>query len=135
MMVRVDLVKRRRQIYRHYAATGSPPALTAGEAAALEAAHAAVLDRAGAVAFANPFATGPAPFRINTKRRIYHAICAWDALGVLAALHSDGTVQSACPDCDQPISVSVRRGALASAEAVVHFLVPAARWYEDLGFS
>ena len=128
-------VERRREIYRYYAATGSPPALTASEAAALEAAHAAVLARAGAVAFANPFAAGPAPFRIKTGRRVYHAICAWDALGVLAALQSDGTVQSACPDCDQPISVSVRHGALARAEAVVHFLVPAARWYEDLGFT
>lgn len=135
MMISVDLVERRRQIYRHYAATGSPPALTPGEAAALEAAHAVVLDRAGAIEFANPFATGPAPFRINTERGIYHAICAWDALGVLAALHSDGTVRSACPDCDEPISVSVRGRALASAEAIVHFLVPAARWYEDLRFT
>ena len=118
-------------------ATGSPPALTASEATALDAAHAAVLDPAGAVAFANPFATGPAPFRIKTERRVYHAICAWDALGVLAALHSDGTVQSACPDCYQPISVSVRHGALATAstDSVVHFLVPAARWYEDLGYT
>jgi hypothetical protein len=131
----VDLVERRREIYRHYAATGSPPALTASDAAALEAAHAVVLDSSGTVAFANPFATGPAPFRIHTERRSYHAICAWDAVGVLAALHSDGTVQSACPDCDEPISVSVRQGALARAEAVVHFLVPAARWYDDLGFT
>jgi hypothetical protein len=134
-MASMDLVERRREIYRHYAATGSPPALTAGEAAALEAAHAVVLDHCGTIAFANPFATGPAPFRIDTERRVYHAICAWDALGVLAALHSDGTVHSACPDCDEPISVSVRQGALASAEAVVHFLVPAARWYDDLGYT
>jgi hypothetical protein len=41
---------------------------------------------------------------------------------LLAALHSDGTVESACPDCDQPISVSVLNVALAGAEAVVHFL-------------
>jgi hypothetical protein len=134
-MAGVDLVERRRQIYRHYAATGCPPALAASELAALEAAHAVVLDRAGTIAFANPFATGPAPFRVKTKRRVYHAICAWDALGVLAALNIDGTVQAACPDCDEPISASVREGALATAEAVVHFLVPAARWYEDLGFT
>lgn len=109
--------------------------LAADELRALEAVHALVLDRTGAIAFANPFATPPAPFRVTTDDRVYHAICAWDALGVLAALNRDGTVETHCPDCGGAIEAGVHRGAMDPAEAVVHFLVPAARWYEDLGFT
>jgi len=54
----VELVELRRQIYRHYAQTGGPPALAAEDLQALEAVHAVVLDAQGAIAFANPFATG-----------------------------------------------------------------------------
>ena len=139
-MAGVELVWLRREVYRHYAATGRPPALSAADLAALEAAHAVVLDDAGAIAFANPFATGPAPFRVQTAAQTLYAICAWDALGVLAALGTDGTVRSQCPDCAQAITIRVRQGGLEPAEgepaeAVVHFLVPAVRWYEDLGFT
>lgn len=131
----VDLLSLRRRLYRHYAATGGPPTLAADELAALEAVHAVVLDHTGAIAFANPFATGPSPFRVQTDRRIYNAICAWDALGVLAALDRDGTVATDCPDCREPIAVRVREAAIDATDAVVHFLVPAAHWYEDLGFT
>jgi Alkylmercury lyase len=131
----VERLSMRRELYRHYAATGRPPELTADELGALEAVHAVVLDHTGAIAFANPFATGPAPFRVETDRRAYNAICAWDALGVLAALDCDGTVTSGCPDCGEPIAVRVRRGAVDPTDAVVHFLVAAAQWYEDLGFT
>jgi hypothetical protein len=131
----MDLVSIRRRLYRHYAATGQPPVLAADDLLALEAVHALVLDRTGAIAFANPFATPPAPFRVNTDDRVYHAICAWDALGVLAALDCDGTVETQCPDCGAAIQIGVRHRAIEAAEAVVHFLVPAARWYENLGFT
>ena len=131
----MDLVAMRRQIYRHYAATGRPPRLPAKALEALAADHAVVLDPAGAIMFANPFATGRSAFRVRTPRRIYGAICAWDALGVLAAVGRDGTVEGRCPDCGQSISLTVQRGKLEPSHAVVHFLVPAARWYEDLAFT
>jgi alkylmercury lyase-like protein len=134
-MGRVDLIRMRREIYRHYAATGEPPTLAADDVAALEAVHAVVRDPAGAIAFANPFATRPAPFRVESDHGVHHAICAWDALGILAALDSDGTVETHCLDCAETIAIRVRQGALDPAEAVVHFLVPAARWYDDLGFT
>jgi hypothetical protein len=131
----VDLVEKRREIYRQYAATGAPPKLAAEDLIALEANHAVVLGPDGTIAFANPFATGPAPYRIQTPDAVHYAICSWDALGVLAALGSDGVVEGRCPDCGEPIVIRIREGALDAAEAVVHFLVPAANWYEDLGFT
>jgi hypothetical protein len=135
MMVSVDLAGRRRQIYQHYAATDSPPALTASEGAALESSHVVVVERAGGAAFANPFATGRAPFRIKTEPASITRSARRTRTGLLAARHADGTVESACPDCDQPISVSVLNVALAGAEAVVQFLVPADGWYEDFAFT
>jgi hypothetical protein len=131
----VDLVPLRRAIFRHFAETGSPPALAADELAALEAAHAVMLDSDGAISFANPFAVGPTPFRVDTGERSYQAICAWDALGILAVLRADGTVETECADCGGGIVVRVRNGLLAPADAIVHFLVPAAHWSEDLRFT
>jgi hypothetical protein len=131
----VDLVEKRRQIYQQYVTTGAPPKLANEDLAALEADHAVVLGFDDTIAFANPFATGPAPYRIQTADAIHYAICSWDALGVLAALRSDGVADGHCPDCGEPIALRIREGALDAAEAVVHFLVPAADWYEDLGFT
>ena len=132
----MDVVEKRREIYNHYAATGRPPTVATEDLVALEADHAVVLGRDGTIAFANPFATGPAPYRIQTPGAIYYyAICGWDALGVLAALGCDGVAEGRCPDCGEPIVLRIREGALNPAEAVVHFLVPAANWYEDLGFT
>jgi Alkylmercury lyase len=131
----VDLVEKRRKIYQQYAATGLPPKLPSEDLVALEADHAVVLGPDGTIAFANPFATAPAPYRVQTPDAIHHAICAWDALGVLAALGSDGVAEGRCPDCGDPIVLRIREGALDPAEAVVHFLVPAANWHEDLGYT
>ncbi|HET6865835.1 MAG TPA: organomercurial lyase [Solirubrobacteraceae bacterium] len=131
----MDLVEQRRKIYQQYAATGEPPKLAPEDLVALEAAHAVVLGADGTIAFANPFATPPAPYRIQTSDAIHYAICAWDALGVLAALGRDGVAEGRCPDCGESIVLRIREGTLDPAEAVVHFLVPAANWYEDLGFT
>jgi hypothetical protein len=131
----VDLVEKRRKIYQHYAATGRPPRLATEDLVALEADHAVVLGPDGTIAFAGPFATGPAPYRIRTPDALHYAICCWDALGVLAALRRDGVAQGGCPDCGEPIAIRIREGVPDPAEAVVHFLVPAANWYEDLGFT
>lgn len=131
----VDLVEQRRRIFRHYAATGAPPELAAEDLVALEADHAVVLGPDGTIAFADPFATGPAPYRVQTPGAIHYAICAWDALGVLTALRRDGVAEGRCPDCGDQISIRIRDGELETAEAVVHFLVPAADWYENLAFT
>lgn len=83
---------------------------------------------------AHPFCAIPAPFEVSDGRRSWDAICIWDALGILAVVDSDGRVATVCPDCRQPIQISVAAGIVkASAGALVHFGVPARRWYEDVG--
>jgi hypothetical protein len=128
-------VEMRRRIFRHFADTGEPPELSTAELAELAAGHAAVLDDAGRLAFANPFATGRAAYRVATSDRSYGAVCVWDALGIVAALGADARVESRCPDCDELLLLEIGDGELEPTDTVVHFLVPAARWYDDLAFT
>ncbi len=57
------------------------------------------------------------------------------AFGVCAALHVDGLVESTCPDCGDGLRVEVRDGRPDDETLVFHCLVPAARWWEDIGFT
>ena len=104
----------------------------------LHDAHALVLEPGDPprVRMANPFSAVPTPHRVAARGRWWYANCAWDAFGILAALGADGTVASSCPDCAAPIELEVRDGASPEAGGhVVHLLVPAARWWDDIGFT
>jgi hypothetical protein len=77
-----------------------------------------------------------APFQVRSVERTWDAICIWDALGVLALLDADGSVTTSCPDCGDALRVEVVDGkAVSSGEEIVHFGVPASRWYEDVGYT
>ena len=67
--------------------------------------------------------------------RSHYGNCVWDALGVMVMLRSDGDVVATCPDCEAPLELSVRNGQLEPSDAVVHFAVPPARWWEDIVFT
>ena len=84
----------------------------------------------------NPFSAAETPHQVEAGGRSWFANCAWDALGIPAALHTDGTVGSECPDCGEPLSLEVRGGELVrGAELLVHFVVPARRWWDDIAFT
>lgn len=103
----------------------------------LEDAHALVLgpDR-DSIWMAHPFSAVPTPYPVRTADgRDYWANCAWDSLGVLAVLDSDGTSATACADCDDPMTIEVANGSVVSDDAVVHFLVPPRRFWDDVGFT
>lgn len=140
----------RLHIYETFVAEGRPPAvpetaeaLGISEDQAAEAyrrlaeGHVIVLDPGTLdVWMANPFSARPTGFRVHTADgRRYFGTCTWDAPGVLAMLGADGTVSTVCHDCDDPLTLEVRGGELQPVEAVGHFAVPAARWWEDIGFT
>ena len=81
---------------------------------------------------AHPFSNERAPFKVRSGGRTWDAICVWDALGVLALLERDGDVSTKCPDCEEELVVSVNDDQVSPSECVVHFGVPASRWYEDI---
>ena len=67
----------------------------------LHDAHALVLDDDGGIRMANPFSAVETPHRVESGGRSWFANCAWDALGIPAALHADGSVRYECPDCGE----------------------------------
>lgn len=81
---------------------------------------------------AAPFSAIPTTFRVRAGERTWWGNCIWDALGVLATIGSDGSVSTTCPDCGETIDVVVE-GERARGEGVVHYAVPAAEWWEDIG--
>ena len=84
---------------------------------------------------ANPLCASPSQFRVETPRGEYWAICAWDALGVVAMLGGEGVVHTHCPDCGEPMPLEVEGGGLRSADGVAHYSVPARRWWENIAFT
>ena len=84
---------------------------------------------------ANPFCAVPSAFRVAARGRTYWGICIWDALGIPAALHADATVTARCGDCGDELVLEVRDEALVRSEGIVHFGVPAARWWENIAFT
>ncbi|HWL33885.1 MAG TPA: organomercurial lyase [Gaiellaceae bacterium] len=84
----------------------------------------------------NPFSAVETPHRVEADGRSWFANCAWDALGIPAALHTDGSVSSACPDCGEPLELELRDGELVhGADLLVHFVVPARQWWDDIAFT
>ena len=85
---------------------------------------------------ANPFSVKPTSFVVRSGSRTWWGTCAWDGPGILAMLGADGTVSTRCPDCDEALELRVAGGRMTGPEgAVAHFAVPAAKWWEDIGFT
>ena len=141
----------RNHLYGSFAATGN--ALTPAEAAQalgleepdvaeayrrLHDAHALVLaEGSSEIRMLNPFSAVPTPHVVEAGGRTWYANCAWDALGVPGALHlEDAYLASECPDCGERLELEVRGGELVQGdELLVHFVVPARRWWDDIGFT
>ncbi len=102
----------------------------------LHESHALVLNAAMTeIRMANPFSAVPTAYRVRADDRWWYANCAWDALGICAALHVDGRVEASCPDCGEPLGVEVRDTRPDDPSLLFHCLVPAARWWDDIIFT
>jgi len=136
----------RNHIYRRFVELGRAPSLAELEdelgdevepaLRRLHDAHALVLepDRTE-IRMANPFSAVPTPHRVEAGGRSWYGNCAWDALGIPAALHVEGHVSSTCPDCGDPIEIDIRDGCPVPDEDVFHVAVPAAHWWDDIVFT
>ena len=84
---------------------------------------------------ANPFCAVPSGFRVAAADRTFWGICIWDALGIAAALASDAVITAPCGDCGEEMTMEVRDGDLVESEGVVHFAIPANKWWDNIGFT
>jgi hypothetical protein len=141
-------IQLRNSTYRRFVELGRAPTATEVAAATdrseaevrdawrrLHDAHALVLDAAGEIRMANPFSAVPTPFVVEAGERTWYANCGWDAFGIGAALHVDSSIATECADCHEPIRVDVRDGRPTREDLVFHVLVPAASWWDDIGYT
>jgi len=136
-------------VYRHFADTGEAPAVvdvtgrlgcSSGAVieayARLRAQRVLLLESDGSsIRMAPPFSGIPTQHRVESAGRWYYANCAWDALGIPAALQRDAVVHSRCGQSGAPLRLAVGDMGPEPCDWLFHCLVPAARWWEDLIFT
>ena len=88
-----------------------------------------------AIRMAPPFSGVPTPHRVEVGRQTYWANCAWDALGIPAALHQEAVVHSSCGQSGTPLRLGVGLEGPEPSRWLFHCQVPAARWWVDLVFT
>ncbi len=84
---------------------------------------------------ANPFAARPTPFVVEADGRSWYANCGWDSFGIGAALGVDTTIHAECADCHDRIDINVTDGRPDRTDLVFHVPVPAASWWNDIGYT
>jgi hypothetical protein len=136
-------------VYRHFAETTRPPqveesasrfGLTRQETAdvyeELQRRHAIFLaPGTHDIQMAWPFSGVETPFKVHANHKVYFANCAWDSLGIPAALHTDAEIESVCAQSGDAIRINVTGQQAGGSDALVHFLLPFHKWYDDLPFT
>jgi hypothetical protein len=136
-------------IYGHFAETGVRPSCAqiaervgapAEEVAQayqrLRAQRVLVLEDDGvSIRMAPPFSGVPTQHVVISNGRWYFANCAWDALGIPAALRRPATVYSRCERSWELLRLEVGLEGPARSEWLFHCLVPAAQWWADIVFT
>jgi len=87
------------------------------------------------IRMAPPFSGVETPFAVQIGLKRYYANCAWDALGIPAALHEDAIVETTDAQTGEPMRIEVRHQRPIPQECAVHFAVPAAKWWEDIVYT
>jgi hypothetical protein len=117
------------------AATGAGREAVAAALGALAAAHAIVLRDGGeSIWMAHPFSGVPTDSVATAGGRTWFANCVWDGLSILALAGGTGRCETRSPASGERIVFEVVEGRVAG-EGLVHFLVPASRFWEDIGFT
>jgi hypothetical protein len=136
-------------IYHHFADTGRAPsayeiAQTIGSdedsvVAAytrLRAQRVLALEKDGrSIRMAPPFSGVRTEHEVLVDGVRYYANCAWDSLGVIAALRRAGEVRSRCGQSQAPLRLRVDGGGPGPCDWLFHCLVPATKWWDDIVFT
>jgi hypothetical protein len=87
------------------------------------------------IRMAPPFSGVPTPFLVKARRQVYYANCVWDALGIPAALKADAVVEAEDGFTGEAMTLEIRNGEPVPQGCVIHFAVPAARWWDDIVYT
>ena len=102
------------------------------------AAHVFIPQRDSSEIYAyNPFCAENTDFRVRSDGREWWALCAWDALGIPAALGAAGRVETTCNDCGEAVVIDVDRDGTATAGpgVVMSVGVRAVDFWKDIYFT
>jgi len=93
-----------------------------------------VLDGAGRIVLAHPFSAMPLGFSVMGRNTLWWGGCAWDSFALPNLLPGEGEVLVAtrCPACAHPHAWNVGAQGPPDGDQVAHFLVPAARMWDDV---
>jgi len=139
----------KRAIYQHFASLGSRPSVheIAARVGApvpemreifrrLREQRVLVLEADGeSIRMAPPFSGIPTQHRVAAAGVSYYANCAWDALGIPAALQRPTTVHSRCEQSLEPLELEVSTDGPEPCDWLFHCVVPAAQWWDDIVFT
>jgi hypothetical protein len=114
---------------------------------------------------ANPFSGVPTDFKVHADGKTYYANCAWDMLGIPAALHTDAVIEAVCTESNETVRLEVKDGQITTNHVtlsrdsgegslprqtetlrsqrtlpqsdmlLIHFPLPFSHWYDDLVFT
>ncbi|HCR71438.1 MAG TPA: hypothetical protein DIW23_08355 [Anaerolineae bacterium] len=87
------------------------------------------------IRMANPFSGIPTDFKVTANGKTYFANCAWDMLGIPAALHTDAVIEAKFTESNEEVKLEVKNGQITNNQLLVHFPLPFSRWYDDLVFT
>ena len=136
-------------IYNHFAATGHAPSLedvaksidskaehVLQSYQRLRAQRLLVLEADGSsIRMAPPFSGVPTQHVVEADEFRYFANCAWDALGIPAALQKAATINSRCAESGEPLHLNVGLKGPEPSDWLFHCLVPAAQWWDNIVFT
>jgi len=88
-----------------------------------------------AIRMAFPFSAIPTQFKVKDGQKEWWANCAWDSLGIPAALNRDVEIEAMYPDSSEHVKFQVRNGSVDEKNHVVYFPLPFRQWYDDLIFT
>src|SRR3954470_22021496 len=113
----------RHSIMQTFAATGRPPEVDdTGTLRSLAAQHVVALGDDGRIYMAHPFAGHVCGARVEAQGRTWWGNCAWDALGIVAALGLTGATVTS-------------NSVTLTSDSLFHVAVPAREWWADIGFT
>ncbi len=87
------------------------------------------------IRMANPFSAIPTGFRVRSGQKEWWANCAWDSVGIAAALGIDVQITASYPDVQQSVELQVEDGIIDGKGHQVYFPLPCRQWYDDLIFT
>ena len=87
------------------------------------------------ILMATPLCAVPGPYAVHAGSKSYFGSCVWDALGIIAMLKLDATLETSCACCGEAMAIETRGDQPLPMQGIIHFAIPAKRWWENIVFT